>query len=141
MLIKNFIKMCEKAGEIQREWKPKIGDRIIQKNLKTDMVFYVNEKNIDYDYCTKYTKDEYIYLPTQEQLQKIGMTLESLKGRVMKPFWELLDQFSYFLWDDETRKYASEFESLNELWLAFIIKEKYYKLWSIAGQRWVKANE
>ena len=79
-----------------------------------------------------------IYLPTEEQLQEIAMTLGSLQGRVMQPFWELVDQFNYFIFGDETRKYVSQFNSFKEFWFAFVMKEKYNKIWD--GKTWIKGT-
>lgn len=164
----SYIKMCEKAEQIQKLWKNKkshIEDKIYIKHLDEYILIikeieFWNDEETNKEYITfekralkpipftEWDKDTFykyengelnvIYLPTQEQLQEIAMKLPSLKGRVMKPFWELADQFAYFLWDDETRKYASKFEAFNELWLAFVMKEKFKKSWNKEKKEWEK---
>lgn len=126
-MTKNYINMYEKAKEIQKLWKPELGDRIVQKNLKTDTVFYVGEEDINYEYCMKYAKDEYIWLPTQEQLQEMWWDKESAL--------HLKDMFHRF--SNTLKIYADYFYlflSPNELWLAFIMKEKWNKIWT--GKDW-----
>jgi len=159
-----YIKMCKEAKQLQKLWKPKVGDFVWRRynffneeidkriwNKREEIIILTYASDVDgYFHATKNGetrifnshneahKATCVWLPTEEQLQGIAMTLGSLQGRVMQPFWELVDQFTYFLWDDKTRKYASKFESFNELWLAFVMKKKYHKIWD--GKTWVKGT-
>lgn len=121
MITKNYIKMCEKADEIQKAWKPKNFDRYILENEKKydeDAILYAcidDDLELDYD-----TKDK-IYLPTQEQLQEM-MSKEF--GTVL-----LISDFYNFAIEN-----LLPFDSMNELWLAFVMHEKYHKIWT--GKDW-----
>ncbi len=141
MITERYIKMCEKAEEIQREWKPRIGDFVFSKEYKEVVVITGAEEEL-YDATkpilvkkwAKVFKEDYIWLPTQEQLQ--GM----LDG----------DYFYHaFILDgvNETMKrlYSedglySPFETGNEFWLAFVMWERYQKVWDDEKEEWVKGG-
>jgi len=71
-------------------------------------------------------KYDFIWLPTQEQLQ------EMIKKRHI---YYLIKDFQIF-----QVKYTVglHINDMNELWLAFVMKEKYHKIWT--GEKWVKAE-
>lgn len=140
-----YIKMCEEAEEIQKLFNPEGHNHLYASGcIFTDW----DRDAKKYDKYTEYghqficLRDGYLWhcnwIPTEEQLQKIAMELPSLQGRVMQPFWELVDQFNYFIFGDETRKYVSQFNSFKEFWLAFVMKEKYHKIWG--GKTWIKST-
>lgn len=98
-----YVKMCEKAVEIQREWKPTYD--------------YHDYSIIDH---SKQTFDPLflIWLPRQDQLQEmVGCTAGSWKIILSK----LMD--------------SEYFYSLEQSWLAFVMKNKYNKTWN--GEDWV----
>ena len=125
MITKNYIKMCEKAEEIQREWKPDIGDIHYYKNDIKLIALGETINNVEKNkyYCC--------WLPTQEQVQEM-----------------IYKEYSPIFKIEEFRKYISQFEkiywftlnpneiSMNELWLAFVIKERWNKIWT--GKEWTK---
>ena len=78
-----------------------------------------------------------IWLPRQDQLQEMVV-----KGRTpTKAIMDLEDAFhDYFCWDDGwiPSQYACSFTSMEQLWLAFVMKEKYNKMWN--GEEWIKAS-
>lgn len=71
---------------------------------------------------------ELIWLPTQEQLQ--GMVKRG----------DLLNEIYWWTRDkgcvDWQTAYSKQFTSMRTLWLAFVMHEKYQKVWS--GETWVK---
>lgn len=104
-LSNDYIKMCEKAGEIQEQHK------IIQNDSSP---IFMNE----------------VWLPRQDQLQ------EMVKR---EPWFETIYRFYEFLqggtidvhsWNGPCTKY----KSMEQLWLAFVMKEKYGKSWT--GEEW-----
>jgi len=121
-----FIKQCEKAEEIQGEWKPVDWDIFAYKYSKgLGMVWEV----IGVKDRQRYIKENCIYLPTQEQLQEmieagcVAKLLQLVEFTRTKAFYR-----------------SRSFESLNELWLAFVMHEKYNKIWT--GEKWeVKSDE
>ena len=79
------------------------------------------------------------YRPTQEELQEMVKS-----ENVISLFMDLYR----FVWglntlgEDislEAKQYSCQFNSMNELWFAFVIKEKYNKVWN--GKAWIEAEE
>ena len=132
---KEYIKMCEKAEEIQKGWRPKEGDTLwVEKNdYHTNLIKYINkEEAIDVLKIILGVKrswlDKHIFLPRQDQLQEM-----------IKEDWQLsLTEFcKWILGKNNTIFYThrGEFNSMEQLWLAFVMKEKYNKIWD--GKEWV----
>jgi hypothetical protein len=144
-----YVKMCEKAVEIQGEWKPTPGDFIYRKfNLFGEKIdreiwsedelseiniiwwksvvdgFYActNEKGESrtYKHPADMVRETSVWLPRQDQLQEMV--------HFTNPH-EMLDRFDMFRGDFE-----GEF-TMEQLWLAFVMKEKYGKTWN--GEDWV----
>ena len=92
------------------------------------------KSGIKIDHDDGWSKDDFpsnsIWLPRQDQLQKM-MGISDL--------WVLTLRFEYFLRTEKTyniREYPFGFTSMEQLWLAFVMKEKYQKTWN--GKEWVK---
>jgi len=118
MITENYIKMCEQAEEIQKLWKPVDWDRFIFKNDKT--------VGLGCGHIKSYMKVWYIWLPTQEQFQEM-MTKQGYFR------FTLIELFYHFA-NDIFKTNSSQKFSMNELWLAFVMKEKYHKIWT--GEKW-----
>ncbi len=142
----NYIKQCEKAKEIQELCRYKKGDWFYTKKYKDDYTKGYHVISDDYIYfCDNpesiswITRAKGVWLPTQEQLQ--AMILPILKKRYNKA-WDLNKMkrtanwvfriFSCFL-NEHSRIYSND---MNELWLAFVMKEKWNKKWT--GKDWVE---
>ncbi|MDH4127153.1 MAG: hypothetical protein OEV44_00255 [Spirochaetota bacterium] len=147
-ITKEYIEKCKKAQDIQKlrvngyEWG--------------DYYFYFN----DYDICIENPRnfteistskeitrliigrDNHIWLPCQDQLQNMLKTLEW--------FWsdknasEMLDSV-YYMFTCCTNdngfnctEYCNKFNSFEQLWLAFVMKEKYNKQWNFETKEWEK---
>ena len=118
-----YIKMCEKAEEIQKEWKPQIGDfYYFEKN-----VYILKESNIS-------NKEESIWLPRQDQLQEIVEELFYDFQGDLKVFDKvrLIDSFSLFVEENEDKFYSYE-----QFWLAFVMWKKYGKVWNDEKKEWI----
>ena len=130
----NYIKMCEQAEEIQK-LKPY---RLTSTHLKGNIFICTDKETANYFWIMEQFMDvgdevgssvrlatKNIWLPTQEQLQEmveagcIAKLLQLVEFTRTKAFYR-----------------SRPFESLNELWLAFVMKEKYHKIWT--GKKWVK---
>lgn len=137
---KESIKMCEMAKEIQ-----KLADRYIDKWS----FFYCKEHNrlnqwsIDDEayYCLGWKQlhkltiqshrlnfqrlsSNSIWLPRQDQLQAM----------IIKDVYLLSEAFDDFVGDEEYP--FTDFKSMEQLWLAFVMKEKFNKYYD--GKDWVK---
>lgn len=124
MITKNYINMCEKAEEIQKLWKPKIGDCCADPDHDDVVLASIGS--------LAGTKRWDIWLPTQEQLQEM---VKDADFHIWGSFDNLLFLESA---EDYHRRnsYLIKNNSMNELWLAFVMKEKYNKIWN--GKDWVK---
>lgn len=112
--------MCEKTEEIQESWNPIEGDRYFSH--WNQRYFMIHWRNVDKT-CTCW-KNKLTWLPRQDQLQELYCT----------EYPVTLECFIQFTKD--SGKYWEQFKSMEQLWLAFIMKEKYKKTWN--GKEWLK---
>ena len=140
-----YIKMCD-CEEIQGQWEPSIGDYIggdwfidQEDNIgKTFLGIIRRLKPEGKDDCVDCGGDIFwaiesnIWLPRQDQLQE-------MVGKYDLP--NLLVEFYCFVSGRVplTNEIVSEpkwaeFTSMEQLWLAFVMKEKYNKTWD--GEEW-----
>lgn len=136
MITDNYIKMCEKAEEIQKQriWG------LDKRGLKnTDFIAYDCGEGLKVYSCFEIShywniRQDLIWLPTQKQLQKIWKK-EYLKNPNRLGWFGCFIKFISTHYKDDL--IADEyFKEINELWLAFIMSEKYHKIWN--GKDWVK---
>ncbi|OPY72522.1 MAG: hypothetical protein A4E63_01202 [Syntrophorhabdus sp. PtaU1.Bin050] len=119
-----YIKMCEKAEEIQKDHEPHRWD-----------LYYCDMNDLVYDYGTGFGPDGSdmhscdIWLPRQDQLQDM-LTWD----RAYYPLSVLQDYVRTML---QKRDYYKQFLSMEQLWLALVMEEKFNKTWN--GEEWVKA--
>ena len=148
MITENYIKMCGKAEEIQKNllgsgdfyayydevWESVAFDT---KKLKTGFkvgVYYEILRGQESDELNLYLnrKDSHkgilIWLPRQDQLQEMVKTDE------VTPELAVCDHLFHFVFWVKECSYP--FTSMEQLWLAFVMKEKYNKAWD--GENWVK---
>ena len=118
-----YIKMCKKAEEIQdimgEVWIP-FGQDILYSY--EDVFAKKLTDNGNRWHC--------IWLPRQDQLQE--MYLNSMPDGTYTKIFTLVEAFyGHF----EQYGYPSYAFSMEQLWLAFVMKEKYGKIWD--GEDWV----
>jgi len=154
MITKNYIKMCKKAEQIQKLWIPGLGDICINKtDNKEVMIVASRGKIIDKEYKFIYMgiggreqrdywhkKDQLVLLPTQEQLQEMMLpiflkrfsTTHALRNDFSFIYRMIIEKFQRWInrSSPSLDEYMAMFSSLNELWLAFVMKEKYNKIWT-----------
>ena len=152
MFSETYIKMCEKAEEIQRLWEPKFGDFVygvpdangelgVSVVLDTDYFDYVEEKiirvavadignewELSYEW---FEKEKLTWLPTQHQLQDLVSKINP------KPkFWNTTNYLLGRLWRF-VKRHRCRYSSFEELWLAFVMYKLYNKLWNADKHEWV----
>ena len=146
-LSKEYIKMCEAAIEIQKSHKPEGGDFIfITKGsyvlgaYEIDSEYHPGEvATIEYQNNPELKNGEYcdfIYLPRQDQLQ------EMLKDEYK--VGNLIENFYHYVFGGETeivgltnkikKRNLESFDTLEQLWLAFVMDLKFDKHWN--GEVW-----
>ena len=113
---KTYIKMCDKAEEIQQTWHWQEGDFYAVDRVETYDLYVVT---------TPSPKGVNIWLPRQDQLQAmlVGHFVDSTPRKLVKALWD---------WIAETAPPSNY--SMEQLWLAFVMKEKYSKHWE--DEKW-----
>ena len=115
-----YIKMCEKAEEIQT-----LIDMFQLGNFLWRGKAYLYEGCV----CDKvpYFKVEEVWLPRQDELQDMIIKVVDYETTAV-----LENRFHKFLvWLDEW-----DFTSMEQLWLAFVMREKYNKVWN--EEEWIE---
>lgn len=145
MITDNYIKMCEKAEEIQSLFKHKKGDWIYWGKEDGLTVLIKDLLGVGIAHYLPH-----IWLPTQEQLQEIILPvlkekynkywdLEKMKREgnwVIRIFFDFIkgnisDKQNHFIWNSSN--------NITELWFAFVMYEKYNKIWN--GEDWIIENK
>ena len=105
-----YIEMCRKATEIQELWEPKVGDWTPAGCC--DLIIYTNPKG------------KFTFLPRQDQLQEMVPNFN---------IYGTTERFSQWVRKDA---YCQDVKwlSMEQLWLAFVMHEKYGKKWD--GKDW-----
>ena len=131
MFTQNYIKMCEKAEEIQKIKTEGLNDRGLKNK---DLVAYDCGDGLRIYNCSEIScfwdiREKLIWLPTQEQLQ--GMVNHHYLTGFIYDLYEFSKEYLYMNNGNDLR-----FTSMNELWLAFVMYEKYHKIWN--RKDWIK---
>ncbi len=126
---KEYIKMCERAEEIQKNWRPTVEDDVYIPLFETvsfikNEVFY--KGYFIWGFPTQMTKEDLIWLPRQDQLQEMIQEKYEMK---LAGNYQMLYHLLHFA---DLHKFDDW--SMEQLWLAFVMKEKYKKVWN--GEKW-----
>ena len=134
---KEYIEMCEKAVEIQLLWAVEEGDFCTDRDFQCrtpvgciddgQAVGEGEEQDIE-DW-----QHECIWLPRQDQLQDMiqGSQLEVIAG-----FTDWVFGLPEYQTVTPTPCPSEQFTSMEQLWLAFVMSEKFGKFWN--GEDWEK---
>lgn len=126
-----YVEMCRAAEEIQKLWKPQAGDFLfnpkftgglevgvgVLKNVRTFKPSHL----IGYAHEEKYRR---VWLPRQDQLQRI----------VERVPLSLLNR-DFYGWQVDTLIFNHEIETMEQLWLAFVMDKKFKKIWK--ERQWI----
>ena len=120
-----YIRMCEKAEEIQGSWKPEAGDFFVREKEYYRFDPFVVDFHREILTAEWFDEDQkFIWLPRQDQLQEIlGILWDEYEYYIRK----LLD----FILDLSFTKMTME-----QLWLTFVMHEKYGKVWDDKKGEW-----
>lgn len=117
-----YIKQCEKAGEIQKGWKPAECDYAAWHCEDRLIIDHV----IDYDAFGILSQKGKTWLPRQDQLQEMWAYHIYSKERANNWVTFAIEQFSFWVLNEDVG-FSSLDASMEQLWLAFVMKEKYKK--------------
>ena len=116
----HYIKMCESAKVLQKKWKPELGDFFV--SLSLGMTSLCQPITSDLEKKASYLKTiKAVWIPRQDQLQNLIIEKHATP-------WDLAIAFSNVLMGDNA-SYFDKFDSMEKLWLVFIMYEKYRKQW------------
>ena len=123
---KGYIEMCKSATEIQEGWKINDLDRIL---------FYGDDEQlIDVVplFCKdrKFYKQTSIWLPRQEDLQELAVSL-----------WDYVELGMLLRFNDYVeQKFSDGFKfpikKIDQLWLCFVMEQVYDKRWNTETKKW-----
>ena len=117
----SYVKMCESAKVIQKKWKPEFRDFFVSMSL--GMASSSQPITSDLEKKVSYLKTlKAVWLPRQDQLQEV--VIENYATP-----WDLAIAFTNVLMGDNA-SYFEKLDSMEKLWLAFIMFEKYKKKWT-----------
>ena len=122
---KEYIKMCEKAEDIQQLWKQSIGDYDVEPDDYTVcMITVLSEKAFG-------TRDKNsIWLPRQEQLQELVDNIDITISKSETKQW------CWWIAEDEMGPTKIEFfDTLEKLWITYVMFNLFSKIWT--GRNWI----
>ena len=134
-----YIRMCDRAKEIQCLWQPIYGD--FYADTKGQIRCWISRKapaerfKKGYGICVKNSVihlSKYTWLPRQDQLIEMAQVPGRRYESVVQDFF-----------DWSKRPYGSDaghtgrlFKTMEKLWLAFVMQKKFNRLWD--GDAWIK---
>jgi len=141
-MLKQHIKMLTEAKKIQKSWKPQNGDRVyfcnsirIVINIGTCWFLYYADDSNRYSICAAdalKNNEHILWLPYQIQFQKMAAKMptwtDTRPTNVLCRFWSW--------WRDSDWELCSDDTTLEQLWLCFVMKERFNKRWNNEIEKW-----
>jgi hypothetical protein len=134
-----YISQCKALPEeIKKLWKKELGDFVYVPEY--DMIHTVfdgadNEYSASTNHISQHYRhiDKCTWLPRQDQLQDMvkNVGIVSFSNNL----FDLDFEFSNFIMEFRS-SYLSKFKTMEQLWLAFVMNEKFNKKWN--GHEWIK---
>jgi len=146
------VTMCEKAEELQMLWKPGVGDWFYKRDgigfglwlickIEEGILLCSGERMSQPPFNRQFVEfrvpEQYIWLPRQDQLQEMVKFEHDRQGGTRLTIGEMVTKIDIFYFRDEPI-YSKQFISMEQLWLAFLMKQKYNKVWN--GEDWGKQH-
>ena len=123
-----YIKMCEKAENLQDKWTIMNGDYLFSKETKK--IKLVPSPSPKINHTHKELQDCAVWLPRQDQLQEILCGVSPVKGWTA---YGLAGGLHKFLLTDYDSSIIDG--TMEQYWLSFVMLEKYKKKWD--GEEWI----
>lgn len=139
---KDNVEMCLKAHEIQDQWKFTIGDYFTTPDMTASNHnpcivddFWLNDELTKRTLSNRMKSRDWIWLPRQDQLQ--DMLEDVFSNREIVPLTSKLHDVCVHL----IQEHNFGGRTMEQLWLAFVMHEKYEKVWSYAHLSWLNNEE
>lgn len=126
---KQYILMCEKAKEIHKEYKGKESDFWAYRVKRKWIVGTLDEQG----FHQGAVKKSITWLPRQDQLQKIVHPSDCTYDISFELLDKFIEWYQYITYNFKVNIYSME-----QLWLSFVMRKKYNKVWS--GSAWIIPN-
>lgn len=138
-----YVNMCKKSEEVQKDWKPLRGDFVFD-GKKTDIVVWTSGNGIGIyfndDGDDSIVRERATWLPRQDQLQEIcyiiyyeQWKLHNNEDDRRKIIFTMLREFYIY-----SNNMNNELDSMEQLWLAFVMWKKCGKRWNGRELLWEK---
>ena len=122
-----YIKMAD-CPEIQDTWEPHRGDFLFDVDVWDKLSGEEPYGKVDIIGKSETASADAIWLPTQSQLQEmVADTIDCPSHSACAIFINTGHRIHQ--WCDEAWDYWMQFTSMEQLWLAFALKEKFGKVW------------
>ncbi len=131
-----YIKMCEKAKEIQERFRGQY-DYYIYIEWEYGKGIFL------WGFCCGFKNiKKIVYLPCQDQLQEM-IKNEYRDKETNIPFLHIYSCMLLDLYDlMNNNNYFYKFgDSMEQLWLAFVMYKKYRKVWNDKKEEWINENK
>ena len=141
MITDNFIKMCEKNEDLQREWKVKLGDYFYHKQKEKVLSIGLNAERDWIEKLKKKYEGNYIYLPTLGQLFEMALFLRNKDAHIKAKEYEIMADFIEWMLNADIDRYKGfnlDFDDTKSCVLIYLMESFYHKVWT--GSKWVKAK-
>ncbi|MCD6478252.1 MAG: hypothetical protein J7K87_04580 [Candidatus Aenigmarchaeota archaeon] len=154
-----YIRMCQEAKEVQKEWmkmpKEKRYGTLIRYRTFLGIVV-PTDRPLEFEGLSAVVPETLAFrtwLKEGETLIVTAVKLEPYDDRGTPLFRQdqlqdmifpgipaFLIQNTFCKWCRENLRYAEEFTFMGELWLAFIMKKKYNKIWDDEKSKWIEGD-
>jgi hypothetical protein len=143
--------MCQKAVDIQHVWAPKQCDFMIDREdledglsfckpgaglIQVVDIYFEDQASEQYQQECEDLKENVLWLPRQDQLQKI---IEPDDIKAISIVREVIEEQYYYPSKGEEVAATNIFYSMEQLLLAFVMKEKFNKIWD--EEDWISAKK
>lgn len=137
---RRYIEMCEKAAEVQKLWQPAHGDFFMGERGRIEgwVAGTHGKRNVVQGVEVRFENGmpkitRYVWLPRLDQLMELAQD----RG---KRFENVTLEF--FNWTKKPyggmqRPPRNVFDSLEQVWLAFVMFKKFGKIWN--GGKWIRS--
>ncbi len=137
---KKYIKMCKKAEEIQKGWNPREGDLGFLEKGKSYFHHFEATEDDEYNapeqsygnpiiilesFAFSVKEDGFIWLPRQDQLQEM-IDWEAFSYKVSTQIFQINEFYDNLPESVDDTGYPT---SMEQIWLMFVMSEKFGKEW------------